>query len=577
MFKRIMSYILSTALIFESSMVWGQKPANPPHILYDSAKEYMKDTGFDKKNITFGEWFKKAKKYLDPEVGGKMEAWVKLNSNKRMPTFEIARGKKTDDKITLNVTAKLDGKSLSFEVVQTETEVYFVIDHHKYAYADLYYGNILDKVYGSSPFISAHKIRSTAKTHPRTAGKYLKALKSYLVAYEQYQDVFLTGGKPKKVSLWEQLLPTSYAKGSSGGASCLIAGWPVGTLSEKNGSCEDTGNYHDNEGYGPKNSNDCLGAYHCNPTIFGDGTCVPLSTFSVDVSRKCESSSTGKIEDTVKKIYDDENYKTIQGIAKESFNNVFNVCFGSGSEVTKKINAAINNTNRKQADYALDKIENNLQVSLTRPIAARCNSVKLKLASDCNEHNRNACNATITRIIALIREAKSQPTPDPGCTDYVECKTTRPDGTVVTTQACGSCTPSGGTTLPIVAQTTGETTPEATGPLPQETAPASQEENSPGFFDSIGNFWNDHPSLGYITAGLVGFGAGFLLCRFWACKDAITKTVTNTVQVPVPVPGPTQYVPVPGPTQYFVLPEIPVPITVPEETVIDRAAGTGAR
>jgi hypothetical protein len=598
MFKKIISYALSTALIFETSIGWGQKPTNPPHVLYESAKEYMKDTGLDKKNITFKEWFKKASKYLDPEVGGKIQRWVSQNPNKKMPTFEITKGKKTDDKIVLNIVVKLDGKSLAFDFVQTETDVYFVLQGRRYNHSDLYYGNLVDNTFGHSPLMSLHKIKSIAKSHPRTAAKYFQALRDYMVSYEQYQDVFRGNGKDKKVSLWEHLLPASYADGDpddiestkNGGysisAPCIVAGWPDGNL-KSNGSClppaEATGHP------------ECSTGYVCNPAMFGNGPsnkglCVPQGPAS-EVSLNCRKNSKDNIDKIIDELYahDTTSYSRFNTSVEDSFKRVFNTCINSSS--IGSYNQALKKGDSKFfANLDLNK-------SITREIKANCVN-----KSNCNEHNKIACEQTVGRIAELLRQPvpKSAPGPcDGGIAQQNPQQSKTPSKTVATdTGLCpgekaSGCTPSqkkdgcGSNGVTPIAVSAGE----------QSTAESAGDSSS-----GVGNFFSNYWPL--LLTGGVAFAAGYATCRLWLCKDAITKTVTNTINVPVPVdvPGPTQYVnvpgetitktvevpgptvtqyvdkivEVPGPIQYLVPPVIPVPQIIPEETVIPRPAGQGA-
>lgn len=569
MFKKIISYVLSTALIFESSMVWGQKAANPPHILFDSAKEYMQDTGLNKKDITFGDWFKKSKKYLDPEVGGKIQRWVKKNANHKMPTFEIVRGKKTDDKVVLTVIARQDGKSLAMEVVQTGSEVYFIIKGRKFTHSELYHGSVLDKVFGYTPFLSAHRVKALAKSHPRTATKYFNAFRDFYTSYEKYQDVFLNNTSGRKVSVWESILPFSYAAGST--TSCIIAGWPVGQWNPANGACKYSGTE------GPFANENCPSPqknyFQCNQVLFGE-TCVARSTPKEEVSARCRADSNGDIKTLTRNIYDDDNYTNLTSEASGRINEVLNTCLGaSGSNPSRtKIEQAFESDERAlDREKDLADLESHLQSDLGKHIEKKCKGK----SDDCNAHNRIACTETINRIVELLharnKVAKTDPCEKEGKDNYtIICGGKEVSGCKTPGQNPPTC-PGSPAGINITGGSTGETTPGGEvadtpeAKLPDDTTnPAQTGESSGGWFSDN---WK------WLVAGLVGFGAGFLVCRFWLCKDAITKTNTEYV----PVPGPTRYVPVPGPIQYFVPPEVPPPITnVPEETEIPREDGQGA-
>jgi hypothetical protein len=563
MFKRIISYALSTALIFESSMVWGQKSANPPHILYDSAKEYMRDTGLAKKEITYGEWFKKSKKYLDPEVGGKIEHWVKQNANKKMPTFEILRGKKTEDKTILTITAKQDGKSMSLNLVRTETETYFMFQGRKYTYSALYYGNLLDKIYGSTPFLSGHKLMSINKKLPKTTVKYIKAVRDYLATYESYQDVFAPTNKVKKVSMWEPLLPFSYA---AKGPSCLLAGWWLGELDKKNGHCKEVKGATV-DGDGPI-SESCPGQFHCNPTLFGE-MCVEKT---IHASMECKTKSDGNIQEISNKIYEDPgNWEKLQENARETFDGVISTCLSTGSETVRNYSTAITE-NRKLTDSERSTLNNDLKQDIKDKIAVKCRSAKVN-QGDCNSHNREACENTVNRIFDLLQAKANVPTQEPVAEKA--CEPIQMCPVIPITQINVSClcqqTKSTPAITPATAVTDTSVVPVATNPT-ATTDGGEKKNEEPGMFSSVGNFFSNPWS--HLFTGLVAFGAaigiscGFEILGMCADPEKEVKIIQNTKIVKVPVPGPIQY---------FVPPEVPVPPADLEEPETPRDDGQGAR
>jgi hypothetical protein len=573
MFKKVISYVLTATLIFESSIVWGQKAVNPPHILFDSAKEYIQNTGLTKKDITYGEWFKKAKRYLDPEIGSKIEVWVKQNANRKMPTFEVVRGKKTDDKTILHVTATQDGKSMNMDVVQTETDVYFVINGVKLTYAELFYGKTIDRVFSPKVTMSALKLKTISKTHPRTTKKYLKALQNYLVSYEQYQDVFKgTPVSQKKVSFIEHILEIAYAAPITN-TTCIVAGWPEGKW-QISGRCKlDEANSGALDG--SKCNNDKT-KFYCNPHLFGDGICAPREP-ATDVSKSCQVKS--NVDSIIKEIYEDDKYSRLNDQAETSFNEVLDTCLGKsgqGENVTRNAFAeAITERVSTKIEKAkkLDNLSDSIPEALRTAINRKC--TKGSAGGNCNKHNQIACEVTVKQIAELLKAKNDAPTTVITCADGNNLKpTTCPDGSVI--EACavlgknlctGHDNPS---VIPVDGKPgNGEVTPEATRDPPE----AADNEN-PKDDSFMGGWFGDNWK--WLTAGLVGFGAGFLLCRFWLCKDAITKTNTQYV----PVPGATKYIPVPGPIQYFVPPEVPPPIppVIPQEEIeIPREDGQGAR
>lgn len=402
-FNKFIVTTLSVALIVEPAVFAQSKSTDS---FYDATKKYVSQIGLNKKDTTHAQFYKGIKDQLDAEAAFKYPFWIRNHTGAKLPEIEVIKGKSTTEQENVQVKFKADGKTVTLDLVREDDKIYAVYKGKKIDFATYYFSKTMNKVTGYNfPLVSFQKLASTYQKFPKTAVKYLTALREMAMTLQMNERFYLQMEEgnniqtpKKKVSLFDILVPSSYSTDAN--KKCIIGFWPGQLL--KSGDCQPTSS----DAVCPDESQRASGnTIRCNSDFTGgdSNSCVPPYPPSKVTQSYCNLTDT--TPDTIlKKMVDDhrpqkdidEEYNSLKDISRASIETCYNL---SGQSADEKLNEIIANPDRYSAVTEQDFTDGFKKTG-------KSNSEKGK---DKNFHNREACATVVKKISTLQKEYKAIP------------------------------------------------------------------------------------------------------------------------------------------------------------------------
>ncbi len=392
---RSICLFLSASLFVES----GFAAPSLSQTTITTAKEYLNATGMGKIQ-TLGEWFEKAKEYLDEDVIERMNYWVSQNKNKTIPPLTVKQVNTAKKGKYLLLTFKVDGHNVEYELHQDKNGPYIYSYGTVLRESDWTDSTLIEQVMRTDPILTYKQFRKLADKSPEWGVKYLNGLRQLQIEMERGQKVLFPKEKKTSSYFYELAIPHSYGEQVENG--CQLAGWG-GVWDSTNGNCtksESPGKYAQ---YTCSNK----GEIDCNPMIYGykkgtDRFCVPLVP-KEDVSAKyCDEKNP---------IYNAADFKKMTDqVDKVEGRNPGSTLMMIKGHITVFKERCLTSDQMNNADYLpFSKMKDVTENTFAKKFPAMQRD-----GQDRNAHNRLACKAFFHRLQFLedtVAEQKPQTTP----------------------------------------------------------------------------------------------------------------------------------------------------------------------